>query len=99
MANAIIWVYIVLLIIGGLMGFLKAGSKVSLIMSLIFAVALALFATRIINWTPGPDILLALLLIVFGMRYVKTKKFMPSGLMIVLTIAILVLHFALRGAA
>jgi uncharacterized membrane protein (UPF0136 family) len=92
MANTILWVYIVLLIIGGLMGFLKAGSKISLISSAVFAVALALFATRVLPWAPGADILLLALLVVFAIRFAKGKKFMPSGLMIILTLAALALH-------
>ena len=35
--NMILWLYIVLLLVGGLIGFLKANSKVSLIMSSVFA--------------------------------------------------------------
>ena len=93
MANIILWVYIGLLIVGGLMGFLKAGSKISLISSLIFAVLLALFAAQVIPWPPGADIVLLLLVVVFLMRYLKTKKFMPSGLMIVLTLVALALRF------
>ena len=92
MANTILWVYIALLIVGGLIGFLKAGSRISLISSVVFAVLLALFAAGIVSWRPGADILMVLLLIVFGIRYAKTKKFMPSGLMIVLTLAAMVLH-------
>ena len=37
-------------------------------------------------------ILLALLMVVFAMRLVKTKKFMPSGLMLLLTLAALALR-------
>ena len=96
MANTILWIYIVLLVIGGLAGFFKAGSKVSLIMSVAFAIALALFAAGLVAWPIGADILLALLVVVFVMRYVKTKKFMPAGLMILLTLAALVLRFLLR---
>jgi len=88
----VLWVYIVLLVIGGLMGFLKAGSKVSLIMSVCFAAALSLCAIGVINIAHSIDILLAVLLIVFGMRLGKTKKFMPAGLMLVLTIAALALR-------
>jgi uncharacterized membrane protein (UPF0136 family) len=93
MANIILWVYIGLLIVGGLMGFLKAGSKISLISSVIFAVILALFAAQVIPWPPGADIVLLLLVVVFLMRYIKTKKFMPSGLLIVLTLLALALRF------
>ena len=41
-ANTVLWIYIVLLLVGGLIGFLKAGSKVSLISSSVFAAALVL---------------------------------------------------------
>jgi uncharacterized membrane protein (UPF0136 family) len=92
MANTILWVYIVLLVIGGLMGFLKAGSKISLISSVVFAVLLALFVTGVWRWPIGADILLALLLVVFVMRYAKGKKFMPAGLMIILTVLALASH-------
>src|SRR5207249_3505021 len=94
--NLVLWIYIVLLVIGGLIGFLKAKSKVSLIMSVTFAVLLILTAI------PGlfteraagiiADIILAALLIVFTMRLAKTKKFMPSGMMLIVTILALALR-------
>jgi len=92
----ILWIYIVLLVVGGLMGFLKAGSKPSLIASVVFAVALSAcqLAPRLNQWHVT-DILLVLLLAVFGMRLAKTRKFMPSGLMIVLTALTLVLRHTL----
>jgi|SRR5436190_1224059 len=91
-ATKILWIYIVLLVIGGLIGFLKGKSKVSLIMSVCFAAALSLCAARIIFQPYVADILLAVLLIVFAMRLAKTKKFMPAGLMLVVTLAALVLR-------
>jgi uncharacterized membrane protein (UPF0136 family) len=39
------------------------------------------------------DVLLAALFVVFAIRLGKTKKFMPSGLMLVITVA----AFALRN--
>jgi len=91
--TTVLWVYIVMLVIGGLIGFLKAGSKASLIMSASFAAALTLCATNIVSPSIHLDvILLAALLIFFAMRLTKSKKFMPSGLMLVLTIATLVLR-------
>jgi uncharacterized membrane protein (UPF0136 family) len=90
--NLILWIYIVLLVVGGMIGFLKAGSKVSLIMSVAFAAVLSLCAMGMVN---GPywlvDALLVALLLVFAMRLSKTKKFMPAGLMLVLTIAAIAL--------
>ena len=83
--QTVLWIYILLLLAGGLIGFLKAGSKVSLIMSVAFAAALSLCAAGVIFQPYVADILLAALLVVFGMRLVKTKKFMPAGLMLVIT--------------
>lgn len=91
-ANTILWIYIVLLVIGGLIGFLKSGSKVSIITSVIFAALLSLCALRVIFQPYVADILLAALLIVFGIRLSKTKKFMPSGLMVALTLVTLALR-------
>ena len=85
----ILWIYILLLLVGGLIGFLKAGSKVSLITSAVAAAALILTA---IPGLLGPavarglaDAIMAVLLVVFSIRLAKTKKFMPSGLMLVIT--------------
>jgi len=89
----ILWIYIVLLVMGGLIGYFKGKSRVSLIMSLAFAVALGLCAAGTISSAIVADILLAALLIVFAMRLAKTKKFMPAGLMLVLTVAALALRY------
>lgn len=91
---AILWIYIVLLVAGGLVGFVKAQSKMSLLTSLGFAALLVLCAVRIIPDPIVADITLVVLLIFFGMRFVKTKKFMPMGLMTVATVVALALrHF------
>jgi uncharacterized membrane protein (UPF0136 family) len=94
--NTVLWIYIILLLVGGLIGFFKAKSKVSLITSAVFAAILILAAI------PGildsslrgklVNIIMALLLVVFAIRLAKTKKFMPSGLMLVVTIAALALR-------
>src|SRR4051794_41110908 len=93
--NKVLWVYIILLLIGGLIGFLKAGSKVSLIMSAAFAAALVLTATGMFQpaFAQGlANMLMAALLVVFAIRLTKTKKFMPSGLMLIVTILALALR-------
>lgn len=88
----VLWIYIVLLVIGGLIGFFKAKSRVSLILSVVFAAALSLCAADIIFKSYVADILLAMLLVVFTMRLTKTKKFMPAGMMLVITLAALALR-------
>ena len=99
--NIVLWIYIVLLLIGGLIGFFKAKSRVSLISAAVFAAVLALMAI------PGvferkfalvvTNILLAVLLVVFAFRLGKTGKFMPSGLMLVLTGLMLALWNLFNG--
>ena len=95
-AHKVLWAYIVLLLIGGLIGFFKAKSPVSLIMSSVFAAALILTAVRGVLDAGFArnlaNILMAALLVVFAMRLAKTKKFMPAGLMLIITIAALVLR-------
>ena len=87
--HTVLWIYIVLLLVGGLFGYLKAGSKVSLITS---AISAALLVVTQVNGLLAPatarglaDIIMAALVVVFAIRLAKTKKFMPSGLMLVLT--------------
>jgi uncharacterized membrane protein (UPF0136 family) len=82
----VLWIYIVLLLGGGLMGFLKAGSKISLITSAAFALPLILCATKVFPLDPCAPILVATLALIFLVRYAKGKKFMPSGLMGLLSI-------------
>jgi len=88
----VLWVYIVLLVAGGVMGFLKAGSKMSLLTSLAFAAVLALCNANIIQVRHLVDIILAILIVFFGMRFTKGKKFMPMGLMAILTAVTLALR-------
>ena len=90
--NTVLWVYIVLLVAGGLVGFFKAGSKASLIASCSFAAVLILCAIGVIFQRYVADIVLAILLIFFAHRLTKSKKFMPNGLMVVLTLLALALR-------
>jgi uncharacterized membrane protein (UPF0136 family) len=93
--NTVLWIYIVLLLVGGLIGFFKAKSRVSLISSAVFAAALVLTQTGIFKTGVSlilVNVLLAALLVVFAVRLARTKKFIPSGLMLVLTIVTLALR-------
>ena len=92
MTTIVLWIYIVLLLVGGLMGFYRGKSRVSLVMSAAFAAALILCALGLIFKSYVADILLAVLLVVFAMRLAKTKNFMPAGMMLVATLVVLVLR-------
>jgi uncharacterized membrane protein (UPF0136 family) len=95
-ANTILWIYIILLLAGGLFGFLKAGSKVSLLTASISA------ALLVLTGIPGllgarlrvgmADVIMAALLVVFAIRLAKTKKFMPSGMLLIVTAVALALR-------
>ena len=107
--NTVLWIYITLLVAGGLMGFLKAKSKISLLMSLAFAVPLALCALGLIPFAYDrrsavsgqttshihvelADVLILFMLLFFGMRFIKGRKFMPAGLMSIASLLALVLR-------
>ena len=89
-------IYAVLLAVGGVIGFTKAGSKPSLIAGLASAIgALLALVLSLQNRTLGMGLacLLAILLFVFfGYRYAaKTRKFMPAGLLSVVSLVVLVI--------
>ena len=92
MQNTVLWIYIILLIVGGLIGFFKAKSKVSLVTSAASAAILILCVLGVIFKAYVADIVMALLLVVFAVRLGKTKKFMPSGMMLVITAVALALR-------
>jgi len=90
--------YALLLGIGGLMGYLKAGSRPSLIAGSISALAalgaLALSAGNHRLGVPLGLLLSITLFVLFGYRYaVKTRKFMPSGLLAIASLVVLAVMF------
>jgi uncharacterized membrane protein (UPF0136 family) len=93
--NGLIWVgliviYGLLVAIGGLIGYAKAKSKVSLISGLgsglVLAIAAYLSSKGSSNGLTLATIVAVILLIVFSIRWSKTKTFMPSGLMAILSL-------------
>lgn len=81
-----------MLLAGGLVGFLKAGSRISLITSGAFAVVLSAAALRGLGPTYVVDLILVVLLAVFAARYAKGKKFMPAGFMGCVTLLAMLLR-------
>ena len=91
-------IYGVLLAVGGVIGYVKAGSRASLIAGTISAVAaFAAVGLSIISSQGGTAlgmILAVALFLLFGYRYaVKTRKFMPSGLLAVVSLIVLAVMF------
>jgi len=95
-------IYAALLGTGGVMGYLKAGSRPSLIAGLLSAAfALLCFGETLLDlrlgFWPGAA-LAASLLGMFGARFAKGRKFMPNGLMAIVSavvLAVLVAQIAL----
>ncbi len=93
-AQVTLAIYGLLLAVGGLIGFFKAGSRPSLIAGLLSAAAAFAALGLTINQRQlgvGLGSLLSVVLFVlFGYRYaVKTGKFMPSGLLAVISLVVL----------
>jgi uncharacterized membrane protein (UPF0136 family) len=85
--------YGVLTLIGGILGYIKAKSKPSLISGVISGVILLLSGGLQLlgqTWALWLAIVVtAILVIVFVVRLIKTRKAMPAGIMIVFGIAAL----------
>lgn len=88
--------YGILAIIGGIIGYKKAQSKVSLISGIASGLLLILGAVlhlQGISWgLLLATIVTGVLIVVFTIRFAKTRKWMPAGLMVavgVFTLAIL----------
>lgn len=91
----IVWIYTALLILGGVIGFVKASSKASLIMSIAFAIPLALAALGILPaLVATTDI--GFLFVFFSIRYAKSKKIMPGGMMALLSLITLAALFVFQ---
>lgn len=83
--NHVVWGFSALLLAGGIAGFLKAKSRVSLIASVASAIPLALAAAQVVPFWLVP-LVLGGLVVVFAKRLATTRKFMPSGMLLILTL-------------
>ncbi|MBD2462247.1 hypothetical protein H6G89_14460 [Oscillatoria sp. FACHB-1407] len=77
--------YGILALVGGIIGYAQAKSKMSLISGVISGVLLILCGVaqfRGVVWAGTlAAVITAVLIVVFVMRLTKTRKFMPAGLM------------------
>lgn len=95
---SIIWlilVYALLVAIGGVLGYVKAKSQQSLLSGLGSGVALAIaWYISLQNPTVGlalAAVIALALLVVFALRFRATGKFMPAGLLAILSLVMTVL--------
>ena len=89
-----------LVLIGGFIGYRKAGSRPSLIAGAV-SDALLVLATALILLRRPAGIWIAIgvsaaLLVFFAVRWLKGRKFMPAGLMVLASLAALGLLIRLR---
>ena len=89
-ASLIVLVYAVLVLVGGVFGYVKAASRPSLIGGAAGGLCLLVAAWGLARHQPwGLPVALALtlaLLVFFALRFVRTRAFMPGGLMAVLSL-------------
>lgn len=87
--------YGILVLIGGIAGYAKAKSQVSLISGSISGVLLLIAGIWQLSGNSGGNFLAlvvtAVLIVVFALRLVKTRKFMPAGLVLIAGVVTLVL--------
>ena len=89
LAAGVILAYAAILIVGGFVGWRVSGSRVSLTAGLASAALLAIaFRLSIIRPLAGYLMAAAVslaLTVMFSLRFRKTKKFMPAGMMLVVS--------------
>jgi uncharacterized membrane protein (UPF0136 family) len=90
-----IWAYGVIMILGGIMGYVKVRSKASLLSGV--GMGLALLASGYGVWQGSREslvvsvVIAALLVVLFAIRLAKTRRFMPLGVLAILSLAAVVI--------
>ena len=90
----LLYVYGILLIFGGLMGYLKARSTPSLMAGLVCGlIAIFLGYDYVWHFAPHCALIIALVLIfLMGRRYLRTRKPMPALFIVVLSIIVAIVQ-------
>ncbi|MFA5060055.1 MAG: TMEM14 family protein [Candidatus Omnitrophota bacterium] len=91
--NVAFLIYGILMFVGGFIGFAKAGSKMSLIMGIVSGLIIILGVLISLNNPQTGYLVLTvtttLLSAVFISRLIKTQSFMPSGMLLIFSLAAL----------
>lgn len=88
----LIWGYAALLLIGGIIGFVKAGSIASLVISACFALLLTgtgyqVFKGNMVGYNASISVLIGLFTF-FVSRFIGSYKMMPGGMMAIVTLCL-----------
>uniref|UniRef100_A0A182JYW6 Uncharacterized protein n=1 Tax=Anopheles christyi TaxID=43041 RepID=A0A182JYW6_9DIPT len=86
-------VFALLIVIGGIIGYVQAGSIVSLYAGLVFGVGIGAGAWCNSLQEPFPYVqlvVLSLLIIVMMIRFYKTRAFMPPGMILLLSLCVMI---------
>jgi uncharacterized membrane protein (UPF0136 family) len=92
----IVALYGLLILVGGIIGHIKAGSTASLVMGVVFGLLLllssgAMFSKKYFKKGVYSALILTLILdAFFTYRYLATMKFMPSGLLVLISLGVIV---------
>ena len=89
LAAGVILVYAAILVVGGIVGWRLSGSRISFTAGLASAALLAI-AYRLSQTRPAAGYLMAsvvslALVVLFAVRFRKTGKFMPAGMMLLVS--------------
>ena len=90
----LLYIYGILLIVGGAMGYIKAKSVPSLVAGLVCGF-IALFLGYRYTWHFAPHvafILAIVLILIMGRRYLNTRKAMPALLIVVLSLIVAIVQ-------
>ncbi|MFQ6112980.1 MAG: TMEM14 family protein [bacterium] len=94
MASYIILAYGVLVLVGGILGYVKSQSLPSIISGVIFGILIILSAAIMLKGmavgTYSALIISAFLAVFFTYRFIVSHAFMPAGLMIILSLISLI---------
>ena len=90
MASYYILIFGILMIVGGIMGFVKSRSKASILSGSIFGLLLMACGYFMMNGNLRASQfafgLSVVLILIFVQRFKASKKFMPAGLMLILSV-------------
>ena len=94
LAKIVLSIYGLLMLGGGVMGYVKAHSKPSLIMGIISGILIFIGVYLLGSNMKAAMMLVTcvsgMLTIVFLMRLLKTHAFMPSGMLLLLSVGVLI---------